>query len=190
MKNQESKSIYENTRAADWDMSGYKKVFGFEENDLRGKKILDIGGGKAAFQEEALKSGIDVVSIDPLYGDSIKFDGSQKALKAAAVNEALPFQRDTFDLVLANCSSFYYIYQHYLFKQGLEEAISKGLLMLNQITNVLRDKGEAMLSFSSEYLPVFERILEEFKKNNSGTEAKIIESAGDTSLSIFFIKKQ
>lgn len=191
MKNQEKEFIYENTQAANRDMSGYKKIFGLKESDLQGKKVLDIGGGKSTFQEEALELGIDIVSVDPLYGGSIKFSDNapREALKAAAINEALAFQKDTFDIVLANCSSFYYLCQHYLFEQGLKEATSKGLLMLDQIVDVLTNGGKAMLSFSNEYLPIYKSILEEFKQKNPSIEAKIIQSAGDTSLSIFFIKK-
>ena len=89
------------------------RIAGLEVDDLRGKKILDIGSGHDNFGQEARKLGLDVVSIDPdyhipeakwrlrtHYGGS-GFHVSEGTTAFAAVAENLPFNKGCFDLIIA-----------------------------------------------------------------------------------------
>ena len=45
----------------------YLRYFGLSENELRGKKVLDIASGVSSFCAEANAKGISVTAFDPIY---------------------------------------------------------------------------------------------------------------------------
>jgi len=70
--------------------------------------------------------------------------------KVAGINEALPFKNETFDFVLNAYSSFLYLEKNY---SDPSEAVSRGVLMLEQIHNVLKPDGEARISIPDLPIP-------------------------------------
>lgn len=74
---------------------------GLSWENLRGKKILDIGTGSAEFAKVAKDKGIEVVSLEKYphkWGQIYK----QNYLQAEAEN--LPFKKGSFDLVLSHAA--------------------------------------------------------------------------------------
>jgi len=45
----------------------YLRYFGLTENELRGKKILDLASGVSSFCAEANAKGIQATAFDPIY---------------------------------------------------------------------------------------------------------------------------
>ena len=50
----------------------YARYFGLNENDLRGKTVLDVAGGVSSFCAEANAKGIHVTAFDPIYEMSVE----------------------------------------------------------------------------------------------------------------------
>lgn len=48
-------------------LADYEAIFGFTRADLRGRRVLDVGGGTASFTAEATLAGIEAVAVDPMY---------------------------------------------------------------------------------------------------------------------------
>lgn len=167
---------------------------GGEASDI---KILDIGAGGGAFQNEAKKRyGVNVVSIDPAYDfnnpkrprkmidpenrvshyDSDEYIKNRKSQqsgwilgKLAAINEALPFKVDTFDSVLASSSSFYYLPDNYPMERKM---IEMAFLMLEEIYNVLKPGGEARVQVKKRNDTFENTIPEKFNKTHPGADCK------------------
>lgn len=45
----------------------YRRYFGLKENELRGKRVLDMASGVSSFCAEANAEGIQVTAFDPIY---------------------------------------------------------------------------------------------------------------------------
>lgn len=94
--------------AADATGELYLGNLNLEWDDLRGKKVLDIGAMSAKFENAARRRGVDVVSIDnypELGGDYIPPKDSSFVIAQA---RALPFNNEVFDYVLAHMSVMQY----------------------------------------------------------------------------------
>jgi len=50
----------------------YVDMFDLNLGELRGKKVLDVSSGPAAFAGQAAKLGIEVVAVDPMYGSPLE----------------------------------------------------------------------------------------------------------------------
>lgn len=126
------------------DLILYLAFFNLKLDDLRAKKILDIGSGTANFAKDAKYNGIDVTALDPVYilnAGRKKFfqekfwrrikrfiTREKKILPAAvaAVGEELPFKEDVFDLITSVYASYHYAED----KESLEENIKESLRVL------------------------------------------------------------
>ncbi len=126
--------------------------------DLRGKKILDIGAGLNQLANELKNENLDIVSLDPFYAlskvereeiyergyedgpeklkellDQLKSkDGSSKLI--AGRSEALPFPNDSFDLIISHYGSPFYAEN--------AEKIEQFFL---ELSRVLKSGGEARI---------------------------------------------
>jgi ubiquinone/menaquinone biosynthesis C-methylase UbiE len=92
------------------------REFGLTSEKLKGKKILDVGGGFGQFAEEVTKLGANIVRVDPLYDPEYRGTAPQgiipESLKnkhnaIAGMAQELPFQANSFDFTLANHSIFW-----------------------------------------------------------------------------------
>lgn len=115
----------------DRNLEKYLSTFHYNIDELRGKKILDVGSGAAMFGTEASKSGLDVVSMDAAYSHEIglnwleKTESSRKTLGEKAKEiitrrklhpsnpvcadaENLPFCNESFDVIFNLCAAYYY----------------------------------------------------------------------------------
>lgn len=120
------------------DLEDYLHFLNLKENDLVGKKILDIGSGAAIFAKEAKQKGIEVTAIDPMYSDSegreyfntvwVKENFRPRGI--AGVNQELPFKNEKFDTVICMFSSFHYAQSEEDIQRNLTESL-----------RVLRDNG-------------------------------------------------
>lgn len=48
-------------------LADYEAIFGVSRTALRGRRVLDVGGGTASFTAEATLAGIDATAVDPIY---------------------------------------------------------------------------------------------------------------------------
>lgn len=94
--------------STDRNFPKYLEYLNLRIEDLRDKKILDVGAGAGRFAAEAKEFGVeDVVSLDP----GLKSERTREKAKkigAGAVlagrADTLPFQDESFDLILNNFS--------------------------------------------------------------------------------------
>ncbi len=133
----------------------------FEDLDLnieqlKGKKILDIGSGLNQFANELRDESLNITSLDPfyalseeeqkqLYRDRNYEDGDRQlgwqidqlrrgnraSDLVAGRSEALPFQDETFDLIISHYGSPFYA-----------EDATKIRLFFQEIKRVLKNGGE------------------------------------------------
>lgn len=111
--------------------------------DLTGKKVLEVGSGKAYVAEEARKEGIDILSFDFVYGtqegrrifQEYSLDGRYIIIDdpnaVAGVAESLPFKDEAFDFVLAYSS---------VPKWSI--SICKAEVAIDEMIRVLKSEGE------------------------------------------------
>jgi ubiquinone/menaquinone biosynthesis C-methylase UbiE len=84
---------------AERGLDSYKEMFNLDEQELEGKKILDVGPS-LQFQREAKEKGINVVAVDQSFRRDAK--GAEKFIEGSA--QFLPFKNESFDEVLASNS--------------------------------------------------------------------------------------
>jgi len=131
----------------------YKHYLGIDLDSLKGKTVLNIGGGPTGkFEKEARKKGVNMISISPDYkwgvSDTMKKQGfleNQTTQVAARVQE-LPFPDETFDCELA-------LYSVPMYLPPIEEEYIK---YLKEITRTLKHGGTAYIypgHFNSELKP-------------------------------------
>ncbi|OGH19885.1 MAG: hypothetical protein A3D74_04770 [Candidatus Levybacteria bacterium RIFCSPHIGHO2_02_FULL_37_13] len=103
------------SRRTDRHFEVYKDLFGFTDNDLKNKTILDIGAGDSGFAIEAAKIAKRVIRLDSDYSNR---SPEYKSDAITAIAQELPFRDDTFDETLASVSLYW-------IKTGLNEALSE-----------------------------------------------------------------
>lgn len=111
------------------DLRLYLAYFNLKIDEMRNKKILDVGAGAGIFSKHALKKGLDVTPVDPLYflpeGRDLyeKSTGSSwierqymKFMKIqtenpqafAEIAQNLSFKSKSFDMLFSVYSSYFY----------------------------------------------------------------------------------
>jgi len=129
----------ENSMITDRSLEEYCRYFNFTPEELKGKKILDIGSGKKeTFSKEAAKYGAEVVSISPelrrwykrkrLKGWLIS-DSEWQRRSIAARAQKLPFKDNYFDIITAVYSIPHYSPSHqdtYVSIQEMLRVLKKG----------------------------------------------------------------
>ncbi len=78
----------------------YLSVFGLEMNELRGKKILDLGAGRDVLPAQELTGIADVTSLSPDFGSEAHRSPLENEVpRVAALGDQLPFADNTFDMI-------------------------------------------------------------------------------------------
>lgn len=78
----------------------YRKLLGLDENELKGKHILDIGAGAARFAKQAAGKGILVTPIDPMYA----FPEGQLLYRRQGFRDFLSNLKSSFGKLITNSS--------------------------------------------------------------------------------------
>lgn len=171
-----------NGQSTNRDISDYIRLLGINIEDLKGKSVLDIGASYGKFQKECKeKHGIDVIALDPSYVHNgelkkyLEFTENRKN-KIAGINESLPFIQNSFDVVLCNFSSFFYICDNY---PNIKHRLKMAEQMFKEIFRVLKSRGEARIGGIPEIMynrQIYESILKQIKKQfNSKVDWKFVE---------------
>ena len=121
------------------ELAAYEAQLQFDREDLKGKKVLDLGAGpELKFAKELKESGIDadVISLSPDFADEKYRKKAQRSFPEGktitGVGQALPFQDESFDKIFA----FH-----------VDEHLSQGAFfgVVAEMARVLRGGGEAKL---------------------------------------------
>jgi len=127
------------------DLADYKEFLGFDERQLAGKTVLDLGSGsKEKLAGDLKEAGIEanVISLNPDYSLKkyrriINDQEDWQRKSVAAVAQALPFKNNSFDVILGLESITMY-----------EDALDKpesAKSWAREIARVLKPGGEARL---------------------------------------------
>ncbi len=91
-----------------YEVKSYLQEVGLTMNDLRGKKLLDIGAGTGYFVKEAVRHGVDAYAIDILPPDSSGHLPRSEPIVPAEIPTfvqgsayQLPFADNTFDVIVS-----------------------------------------------------------------------------------------
>lgn len=136
---------------------------GLEMENMRGKKILDLGAGKAELAQWAKKQGINIMSLDSGTGYSAeKLPKGIDYVKGSA--EELPIQNESLDLLLSHGSP-----------PGLSQTKEEVVKIVKEALRVLKNRGE--FRFGPGYLhpAIFEpgEIFSEEEENNFSSEDRM-----------------
>ncbi len=83
-------------------LAEYLNIFGLTKEQLRGKKILDLGAGPHALPAQELQDIAEVYSVSPEYASEqfrVPLPDGVVDTRIAARGEALPFQDNSLDIV-------------------------------------------------------------------------------------------
>lgn len=83
-------------------LTEYLNIFGLSKEQLRGKRILDLGSGIQALPAQELEGIADVFSVSPEYGEErhrTPLPPGVTESRIAARGEALPFRDNSFDMI-------------------------------------------------------------------------------------------
>jgi len=145
---------YEGTTSTDRGFERYKTLLGFDENELKGKTVLDLGSGiTGKFAREARGYGINVIALNPelandqtlralirspehkLFG-LIKKRNQPKSV--AAIGYALPLDDNSLDAVMSVMGVPHYLPED---ETILYSAVSEML-------RVVKSRGKIYLNFT------------------------------------------
>lgn len=101
-----NKPVLQNLEMADERTAAtYLNDLGLNWEQLKGKKVLDLGAGLAGFAKAAKKRGVDVVSLD-LHPEWWVKEGKQPKGTPFVIGNGkqLPFKDETFDMVVGRAS--------------------------------------------------------------------------------------
>ena len=164
----------------------YAFDFDIRVEDMLNKKVVDIGSGHGNFKNALEKIGIDGDLITNL--DRNLDDDYFKNTDVVGYAESLPLEDETFDVVLAHCSTpiMQATSQEY---ESIPRVISEmfriakkgGVIKIHPIAVVAKQK--APQQYKKDYLRMGSIVLEEIDKINKidkDVKIKIIETKRDT----------
>lgn len=141
------------------DLATYCKELGITEQDLLGKRILDVGAGLKAELSQALGDKAEVISFSPDYSNE-KYRKHVAGLEkpvVAGVGQAMPFSDESFEIVL-----MLHVAEH-LYSSSLEKIIK-------EIARILKKGGIAyiapLLEGEKNYKPGQITLIEETLKGS------------------------
>lgn len=170
----------------------YKKHFSFQNEELEGKDILDLGAGpETKFDKELKQSGIKahVISLSPDFSDERyrrkALTSNPEANLVAAVGQEMPFKNESFDNVFA-----LHVMQHVF---SSEAPLTNSIKIIEEIARVLKIGGKGYLSplIQQEYMAIINdkdlmrilkknevRISMEFLPSGLMAKRRVYDSAG------------
>jgi len=127
----------------------YSKFFGFKAEDLKDKRILDLGSGHDSFSR-SVKSLFPQLDTEIVSLDIENQTNIDRAKHVNGTTYTLPFKDNSFDLVLAHLSIPLWLFdpkdKNRDRSEYLKEAIEKMQAVLREAARVLRPGGEAKFS--------------------------------------------
>jgi len=116
----------------------FKKNTLWEESEMKGKKILEIGSGAGRFTEVFSKMNIDLTTCDLSKSIFInkKNNNSKKINFVRCSLEDMPFQENYFD---------------YIFCYGVLQHCQDGKLIMKKIVKLLKNGGKLSLDWYKKY---------------------------------------
>ena len=135
----------------------YLGNLGLTWDELRGKKVLDIGASTGEFEHIARKHGVDVISLDKQTSDRYMPPKDSTFVVANAL--ALPFADETFDYCVAHDS------MHYHDADEIEPVFREASRVLKQggryhFNGTVLDENEGVKDVVNEH-----KLLEEMSRN-------------------------
>lgn len=116
---------------------------GLTWEDLRGKKVLDVGAGLGELAEVGKKHGVEIVSLDKFEGK--KHEGGQTPPKDISFVTAdaahMPFSDNSFDIIISHAAV-----------PSPSGSPEEAEAILSEARRVLKDEGE--FRFGPGYLPL------------------------------------
>lgn len=105
-------SLKEGRHLGRGELSLYLAVLELEIDDLRGKKVLDVGSGSGEIVQKINEHGGIGVGLDPVYkfkeGRDVAVKKDNLVAGLAGGKNNFPFGDESFDLILNNFSTFNY----------------------------------------------------------------------------------
>ena len=151
-KNRDEKA----SQVSDRSLEDYCNMFGFEPEDLAGKKILDVGSGRREkFSKQAAEYGAEVFSISPTLAEKQSRREAQSIYlifrnpkwqrrSVAAQAQEIPFKDKSFDMVTALYSVPYYLERNA--EDDDLESRDEYHQALKEMTRVLADGGRLFMA--------------------------------------------
>ena len=157
--------------------------------NLRGKRVLDIGAGASNFSQECNRRGIFAVALDPMARRAMKAHDlgpkfASESRLVAGVAEALPFADESLDLIVSMNSALAHpvdmpVARQFLHpsKMDAEATLEAWSREYFESLRALRRGGEMRIypyggKSGAEYTPLLDKVLEKIRE--SGFDIKIM----------------
>ena len=128
----------------------HARFYPFFESVCSGKtdlQVLDVGAGHGAFTQKLFEAGYEVEACD-LFPEIFYFD--QVACKKADLTQPLPYEADSFDIIIA-IEVMEHILDHEVFFAECRRILKKGGSLLISTPNILSLKSRVRFLFSGFY---------------------------------------
>lgn len=183
-------------------LKSYLRGLNLSPEELRDKKILDVGSGSGRFAEEAKKAGIEnVYSFDPsLASGAVREKSGERGVTSKAVAgqaEEMPFADESFDLVVNNFSLPMWSES----PQAMRQAFAEELRVLRpggelRLAPVIKIGDEVSAHFTSEgseeeifaFRDAWDEMLEQWRQDKD-LEIRVVKSK-ETRKATLVIKKK
>ncbi len=110
-------------------------------------KVLEIGAGHGAFTKKLYDAGYDISACD-LFPEIFYFDKIE--CKKADITQALPYEDNSFDIVMA-IEVLEHVHDHEVLFREVNRILKKGGLFLASTPNILSLKSRVRFLFSGFY---------------------------------------
>lgn len=120
----------------------YLYVFGLGIDELRGKKILDLGAGRNVLPAQELKDIAEVVSLSPDFvAEKHRVELEESVSRVAALGEQLPFGDDTFDMIW-----LFHVLDHLESYNRSQDSLTQQMKAIREAVRVVKPGGAVYIA--------------------------------------------